>query len=218
MENIMAIWRPKAWFLAVTLVLIVFPIDALAERPDSQLAGIRVLLNPGHGGSETGAVGPTGVLAKDVSLTVALLLQDELLSRGAVVVMTRETDLDISLTERQQLIAQTEPALALTIHYTSVEEDGDAEGSQGVRSYWYHPQSHGAAMFLHNYLVEHLGRVDGGIFWNNLALTRPSEAPAVVLELGFMTNPEEFEWITDEGDQRALARVLADGIVTWLQQ
>ena len=212
----MAIWRQKAWFLAVMLVLIVLPIDALAERPDSQLDGIRVLLNPGHGGSETGAVGPTGVLAKDVSLTVSLLLQDELLSRGAVVVMTRETDLDISLTERQQLIAQAEPTLALTIHYTSVEEDGDAEGSQGVRSYWYHPQSHGAAMFLHNYLVEHLGRVDGGIFWNNLALTRPSEAPAVVLELGFMTNPEEFEWLTDEDEQRVLARVLADGIVTWL--
>ncbi|MEO0646797.1 MAG: N-acetylmuramoyl-L-alanine amidase [Cyanobacteria bacterium J06650_10] len=213
----MAIWRPKACFLAVTLVLSALTIPALAERPDSQLDGIRVLLNPGHGGPETGAVGPTGVLAKDVSLTVSLLLQDELLSRGAVVVMTRETDVDISLTERQQLIAQTEPALALTIHYTSVEEDGDAEGSQGVRSYWYHPQSHGAAMFLHNHLVEHLGRVDGGIFWNNLALTRPSEAPAVVLELGFMTNPEEFEWITDEDEQRALARVLADGIVTWLQ-
>ena len=72
-------------------------------------------------------------------------------------------------------------------------------------------------MFLHNYLVEHLGRVDGGVFWNNLALTRPSEAPAVVLELGFMTNPEEFEWITDEDEQRTLARVLADGIVAWLQ-
>ena len=213
----MAIWRPKAWFLAVTLVLSVLPIHALAEQPDSQLDGIKVLLNPGHGGSETGAVGPTGVWAKDVSLTVSLFLQDELLSRGAVVVMTRETDLDISLTERQQLIAQTEPALALTIHYTSVEEDGDAEGTQGVRSYWYHPQSHGAAMFLHNHLVEHLGRVDGGVFWNNLALTRPSEAPAVVLELGFMSNPEEFEWITDEDEQRALAQVLADGIVTWLQ-
>lgn len=213
----MAIWRPKAWFLAVTLVLSVLPMPALAEQPDSQLDGIRVLINPGHGGPETGAAGPTGVWAKDVSLTVSLLLQDELLSRGAEVVMTRETDVDISLAERQRLIAQTEPALALTIHYTSVEEDGDAEGSRGVRSYWYHPQSHGVTMFLHNYLVEHLGRVDGGIFWNNLALTRPTEAPAVVLELGFMTNPEEFEWITDEDEQRALARVLADGIVTWLQ-
>ena len=213
----MAIWIPKAWFLAMTLVLSVLPIQALAEGPDSQLDGITVLLNPGHGGSETGAVGPTGVLAKDVSLTVSLLLQDELLSRGAVVVMTRETDVDISLTERQRLIAQTEPALALTIHYTGVEEDGDTEGSRGVRSYWYHPQSHGVAMFLHNHLVEHLERVDGGIFWNNLALTRPSEAPAVVLELGFMTNPEEFEWITDEDEQRARARVLADGIMTWLQ-
>ncbi len=214
----MAIWRPKAWGLAAVLALSALTQSALAEQPDSQLAGIKVLINPGHGGPETGAAGPTGVWAKDVSLTVSLLLQEELLNRGAVVVMTRETDVDVSLTERQRQIAQTEPAIALTIHHTSVAEDGDAEGSQGVRSYWYHPQSHGAAVFLHNYLIGNLGRVDGGIFWNNLALTRPSEAPAVVLELGFMTHPEEFEWITDEDAQRELARVLADGIVTWLHR
>ena len=149
-------------------------------------------------------------------MTVSLLLRDELRHRGAVVVMPRETDIDVSLTDRQRMIAQAEPAIALTIHYTTVEEDGDAEGSQGVRSYWYHPQSQGAAVFLHQSLVERLGRVPGGVFWNNLALTRPSEAPAVVLELGFMTHPQEFEWITDEQAQRALAQVLADGIVTWL--
>ncbi|MEL7228151.1 MAG: N-acetylmuramoyl-L-alanine amidase, partial [Cyanobacteria bacterium J06576_12] len=65
----MAIWSPKAWFLAVTLVLSVLHTHALAEQPDSRLDNITVLLNPGHGGPETGAVGPTGVLAKDVSLT-----------------------------------------------------------------------------------------------------------------------------------------------------
>jgi len=201
--------------MAIAMPVIAMPV--LAEPSAGQSTGISVLLNPGHGGPETGAVGATGVWAKDVSLTVSLLLRDELLARGVMVVMTRETDQDVSLTDRQRLIAQAEPAIALTIHYTTVEEDGDAEGSQGVRSYWYHPQSQGAAVFLHNYLVERLGRTAGGIFWNNLALTRPSEAPAVVLELGFMTHPEEIEWITDEGAQRALARVLADGIVAWLQ-
>ncbi len=213
----MTAWRGKAWVLGMAIALSAIAIPALAQRPASQLAGIRVLLNPGHGGPETGAAGPTGVWAKDVSLTVSLLLREELLARGAVVVMTRETDQDVSLTDRQRLIAQSEPAIALTIHYTTVEEDGDAEGSQGIRSYWYHPQSQGAAMFLHNYLVERLGRASGGVFWNNLALTRPSEAPAVVLELGFMTHPEEFEWVTDEDAQRALAQVLADGIGAWLQ-
>lgn len=211
-----AIRNLKAWGVTMAIALSAFSTPALAQQSDQQLDGIKVLINPGHGGEYTGAAGPTGVFAKDVSLAVSLLLKDELLNRGAVVVMTRETDLDISLTERQQLIAQTEPAIALTIHHTSVEEDGDAEGSQGIRSYWYHPQSQVAAVFLHNYLVEQLDRVGGGIYWNNLALTRPSDAPAVVLELGFMTHPEEFEWIVDEKAQRVLAEVLADGIVAWL--
>ena len=148
--DVMASWKQKAWGLAAAIALSAIAMPALAEQPDSQLAGLKVLLNPGHGGPETGAAGPTGVWAKDMSLSVSLLLRDELLNRGAMVVMTRETDVDISLTERQRQIAQTEPAIALTIHHTSVEEDGDAEGSQGVRSYWYHPQSQGAAVFLHN--------------------------------------------------------------------
>ena len=76
-----------------------------------------------------------------------------------------------------------------------------------------HPQC-----FLHNYLTEKLERPDAGIFWNNLALTRPHTAPAILLELGFMINPEEFEWITNEQEQQKLAVTLAEGIKEWFIQ
>ena len=69
--------------------------------------------------------------------------------------------------------------------------------------------------FLHQYLVSELGRPDAGTFWNNLALTRPHSAPSVLLELGFMINPYEFEWITDKEEQQKLARTLAKGIEEW---
>jgi len=55
------------------------------------------------------------------------------------------------------------------------------------------------------------------VFWNNLALTRPSVAPAVLLELGFMINPVEFEWIVNSREQKKLAHTLADGIVQWVK-
>jgi N-acetylmuramoyl-L-alanine amidase len=71
------------------------------------------------------------------------------------------------------------------------------------------------AVFLHHYLVKTLDRPSYGVFWNNLALTRPTVAPAVLLELGFMINPTEFEWITNPQAQEQLADVLAEGITQW---
>lgn len=201
--------------LAIASIFICSP--AFAQVQLQTLSGVKILVNPGHGGRETGAASPTGYFAKDVSLTVSKLLRDELVLRGALVLMTREDDTELALSDRQAAIDREQPAIALTIHYTAVPEDGDAENTKGIRTFWYHSQAHTLAVFLHNYLVNNLGRSSMGVFWNNLALTRPSTAPSVVMELGFMTNPEEFEWIINTDEQKKLARVLADGIVKWFQ-
>jgi N-acetylmuramoyl-L-alanine amidase len=82
--------------------------------------------------------------------------------------------------------------------------------------FWYHPQAHSLAVYLHNYLVTKLNRPTYGVFWNNLALTRPQIAPAILLELGFMTNPQEFEWITNPQAQQQLAQAIAEGVISWM--
>ena len=71
---------------------------------------------------------------------------------------------------------------------------------------------------MHNYLVEKLNRPSYGVFWNNLALTRPHTTPIVLLELGFMINPEEFEWITNANSQKELVMTIADGIDAWIKK
>ena len=68
---------------------------------------------------------------------------------------------------------------------------------------------------MHNYLTEQLDRPSYGVFWNNLALTRPHTAPTVLLELGFMINPWELEWITNSQEQEKLSNAIAKAIVTW---
>ncbi|MBD2021076.1 N-acetylmuramoyl-L-alanine amidase, partial [Leptolyngbya sp. FACHB-36] len=97
-------------------------------------------------------------------------------------------------------------------------DEGDALATQGVSTFWYQPQAHSLAMFLHNYLVKTLKRPSYGVYWNNLALTRPSVAPSVLLELGFMINPTEFEWVTNAREQKRLASAIADGVTEWLKQ
>ncbi len=181
------------------------------------LQGIKILLDPGHGGKELGARGPNGYPEKNVNLVISKLLQEELKQRGATVYMTRETDKDVSLGKRVEMIDQVKPAIALSIHYNALPDSGDAINTAGISAFWYHPQAHDVSVFLHNYLVEKLNRPSYGIFWNNLALTRPHTAPSVLLELGFMINPEEFEWIVNRQEQQRLAKAIADGVSEWFR-
>ena len=207
-------WGYKLRYDGTTLVLALRHPPQIS--PSNPLANTTILLDPGHGGEELGARGPTGYPEKDVNLVVSNLLRDELEARGATVVMTRDTDVAVSLRDRIDQINQVEPTLALSIHYNALPDNGDALNTAGIGAFWYDAQAHGLAEFLHNYLVENLDRPSYGVYWNNLALTRPHVAPTVLLELGFMINPTEFEWITDPDAQNQLVNTLADGIEAWL--
>jgi N-acetylmuramoyl-L-alanine amidase len=206
-------WGYKLRYEGTTLIL------SLRHPPaQPQLRGLKILLDPGHGGLEDlGSRGPTGYPEKAVVLKVSQLLRDELVKRGATVVMTRDADVDVGLQERVALIQQTEPTIALSLHYNALPDSGDAVNTQGVGTFWYQPQSHSLAHFLHNYLVQKLDRPSYGVFWNNLALTRPTVTPSVLLELGFMINPTEFEWVMNSEQQQKLALTIADGIAAWLR-
>ncbi|KAF3886326.1 MULTISPECIES: N-acetylmuramoyl-L-alanine amidase [Nostocales] len=209
-------WGYKLRYEGTSLILALrHPPKVREKKQQKPLTGIKILIDPGHGGKESGASGPTGFLEKDVNLIVSKLLRDELVKRGATVVMTREDDREVSLADRVAAIDKEEPTVAFSVHYNSLPDEGDAENTQGVGTFWYHPQAHDLAIFMHNYIVRELGRPSYGVFWDNLALTRPFSAPSVLLELGFMSNPNEFEWVTDSSEQKKLAKVVADGIVEW---
>ncbi|WP_409872930.1 N-acetylmuramoyl-L-alanine amidase [Thermosynechococcus sp.] len=189
------------------------------QRGAQPLRGIKILLDPGHGGPEDlGARGPDGTPEKVVTLALAKKLAPELERLGAAVILTRTEDIDLDLPDRILAIEAAQPTLALSLHYNALPDAGDARHTQGIGAFWYHPQSHDLALFLEGYLSQRLRRQQYGVFWNNLALTRPTIAPAVLLELGFMIHPEEFEWIVNPQAQAKLARTLAQGILQWLQQ
>jgi N-acetylmuramoyl-L-alanine amidase len=213
-------WGYKLRYDGTTLVLsLKHPPAKTSMMPVSQakpLSGIKILIDPGHGGpQDSGAVGPAGIREKTVALTVSKLVREELVNRGANVVMTRVEDVDLDLPPRVEMIQKEEPAIAISIHYNALPDNGDAINTKGVGAFWFHPQAHSLAMFLHNYLVAKLNRPSYGVFWNNLAMTRPAVAPSVLMELGFMINPEEFEWIVNPTEQKKLAEAIAQGVTEW---
>jgi N-acetylmuramoyl-L-alanine amidase len=101
-----------------------------APRP-AERRGIRtVVLDPGHGGAETGAVGPAGTMEKELTLLVARALADRLASElGVRVVLTRTDDIDLGLDERSALANQSKADLFLSIHFNSAAR-GDADGAE----------------------------------------------------------------------------------------
>ncbi|MBF2021602.1 MAG: N-acetylmuramoyl-L-alanine amidase [Hydrococcus sp. C42_A2020_068] len=208
-------WGYDLRYQGTTLILSLrHPPQNQKQNPTS-LQGIKILLDPGHGGTETGTTGPNGYTEKEVVLVVSKLLEQQLINRGATVYMTREEDKELSLQVRVNAIDTVKPTIALSVHYNALPDWGDAINTKGVGIFWYHPQAHNLSVFLHNYLVKKLNRPSYGVFWNNLALTRPYMAPSVLLELGFMINPDEFDWISNPQEQEKLAQTLADGIVEW---
>ena len=189
--------------------------NVMGTNLQQPLNNISILLDPGHGGQESGAKGPTGYPEKDINLLISKLVKQELIKLGATVYLTREKDIDVSLQKRVTMIDKLKPDLAISIHYNALPDSGDAENTQGISTFWYNTQAHAPATFLHNYLVSQLNRPDYGVYWNNLALTRPHTAPSILLELGFMINPDEFEWITNAVEQKKLSQAIAQGIKEW---
>ncbi|MEH1933155.1 MAG: N-acetylmuramoyl-L-alanine amidase [Nostoc sp.] len=210
-------WGYKLRYDGTTLVFALRHPPKIGNTRRKPLANFKIVLDPGHGGKETGASGPTGYLEKDVNLVVSKLLRDDLVKQGATVVMTREDDRELSLVERQAIISKEEPAIAISIHHNSLPDDGDAEKIKGFAAFWYQPQAHNLAIFLQKYVVKKLGRPSYGVFWDNLALTRPTAAPSVLLELGFMSNPDEFEQIVNPEVQKKTANAIAQGISEWFK-
>ncbi|MEB3181339.1 MAG: N-acetylmuramoyl-L-alanine amidase [Nostocaceae cyanobacterium] len=181
------------------------------------LAGVKIVLDPGHGGDDFGAIGPNKYTEKQATLTVSMLLRDELTRRGATVYMTREEDKYLSLRERVDIINNIEPTIALSVHYNAIPDDGNPEDAKGIGMFWYHPQAKKLAGFLHDSLVENLQRPSHGVRWQNLALARPTTAPSVLMELGFISHPSEADWVANPWEQQRLAAAVADSIAQWFE-
>jgi N-acetylmuramoyl-L-alanine amidase len=209
-------WGYSYRYEGTTLVLSLRHPPKLSKQANKPLIGTKILIDPGHGGADSGAVGANGYTEKEATLFASKLLANELVARGATVYLTRETDKAVSLDARQALVDKLQPTLSLSVHYNSLPDGGQPAKIKGFSTYWYHAQAQGLANFLHSYVTQYGGRPQYGVTWDNLALARPAAAPSVLLELGFISNPEEFEWIVNPEAQQQMAKTLASGVTQWL--
>ncbi len=181
------------------------------------LSGLKICLDPGHGGKEVGAIGPSGVTESSVNLGIALRLKDLLEKAGAQVIMTRTSDQDVSLEERVRIANDNKVQILLSVHNNSLPDGRDPWLEHGTSSYYYHPQSTELSQYLNNALASTMNLSNIGNRFQNLALARPSAMPAVLAEVGFMINPEEYALLISPEGQELAAKGLFKGLHDYLR-
>ena len=183
---------------------------------------VTIVVDPGHGGEDPGKVGSNDVLEKDLNLQIAKKVIKLLKKEGIQVVTTREDDnvptaKREDLEQRIKLINETKPTLTVCIHQNSFPE----ASVKGAQVFYYTPSEEGREVA--QIVQEELRLVDSEnqreIKANETYyMLKNTEVPTIIVECGFLTNPEEAEKLTNEDYQDQIAKAVCDGIIKWLEK
>ena len=186
------------------------------------LKGKKIAIDAGHGGSDSGAIGPTGVMEKTITLRVAMELKNLLVAEGATVYMTRTKDTEVSpkksrATDNEELQARCDIANAreadifISIHMDSFTNDA----AKGTTGYYYakgSAKSRSLADKVRQGVIDQLGTPSRGTQSCNFYVVKHTDMPATLVELAFISNRSEEKLLySDAGIQKAAQGIL-DGI------
>ena len=193
---------------------------AFSQSDTLPLKGAVIMLDPGHGGKDSGAIGLLGALKpeKNVVLEIANKLKLELESKGAKVIFTRSTDVYMSLQERLSASKEQLPDLFLSIHADSLENTSDLTKISGFSVFYKDPLSKPLAQGIKEDVISRLLRVDRGAKKMNFYVVRGTWTPSILVETGFMPNPSEFQFLNTPSEQVRMAQSLTDSILSYFNK
>jgi N-acetylmuramoyl-L-alanine amidase len=175
-----------------------------------------VCIDPGHGGDQWGAVSPSGVAEKEANLRLAELVTARLRKEGVKVVLSRDSDIAVGLYDRIDHARENGADLLLSLHYNSVGEDRDPLSRSGCAVFYYNPPSRELAGNIYRSLKE-IGLEGSGLRWRSLAVIRPTDLVAVLVEVAFLSNPEDEAKVLDPGFREKTADAIAQGVMKYLR-
>jgi len=211
-----AIWGYEAHYLGNTLVLQIKAQPEVKPTFFKRLKGLQIAIDPGHS-HDTGAIGPTGLCESDANLWIAHELRKMLEREGAEVIMTRYGHEDVALYDRPRRADKWGADLLISIHNNALPDGINPFYNNGTSVYYYHPHSKPLAEAIHRHMLTATGLRDHGLYYGNLALTRYSAVPAVLVECAFMMIPEQEAALKSDKFQRKCARAIRDGIIDFVR-
>lgn len=171
-----------------------------------------VAIDAGHGGRDPGAIGPTGLREADVVLDVALRVRDLLTRDGVRVVMTRDSDASVELSDRPRVARDAGATIFVSIHANATTR----AAVNGSETYYLTPQSLALAQMIQDELAAVLGIPSRGIKTANFLVLRDSGIPTVLVETAFITHPDDEARLKDLGFLQHIAQAVYRGITRFL--
>jgi N-acetylmuramoyl-L-alanine amidase len=188
---------------------------ALAPKPEKPLAGLKIAIEAGHGGTNTGAKGLSGLLEKDINLDLSLKLEEVCKSAGAEVVQVRASDIDMSLLDKRDTAILSNADLLISIHANAA--GGGFLRVSGTSTYYHNPFWAPLAEKIYHRLLE-TGLKEFGVIGSfNYTVIRTSNIPAILVEQAFMSHAEDEEKLADPVFRRQMANKIYEGIIDYLE-
>jgi N-acetylmuramoyl-L-alanine amidase len=179
---------------------------------ESVLDGIAIAIDAGHGGSNFGALGATGAREKDIALDIARRVRDKLEKDGSRVIMVRDSDTDIPIPERSEMLIASDASVLVSIHANSIAYNADPLAIHGVSSFYRYNAFRPFARAVHDRLLELPLRNFGLTGSFNFTLNALTEMPTVLVETAFLSNPEDEMKLLDPEFRDAVAEKIVEGL------
>lgn len=190
------------------------------------LSDTTVVIDPGHGGKDSGAIGANGTYESVINLRISTLLKQYLEAAGVQVKMLRKTDTYYDLDERRSKVRDSDADVFVCMHSNSSTNSSVS----GTEVYYYRAYSQPLAKTIHAQLASAWqgiyandaamrGKVtpsDGGVRWYPFQVTRLEECPAVLVECGYLSNAKECAAINLPANQERIAKAVSQGVVQYL--
>ena len=175
-----------------------------------------IVVDPGHGGSDTGAIGPHNVAEKDVTLTIARDLRKLLSDAGAKVIMTRTSDRDVAYdgaSDSEELQARVDMANQANADlFISIHADASVESVNGTATYFYPGSNDSLANLVQSNMVSQLKLYDRGFQPNDYYVLKYTTMPSILTEAAFISNSKEEKLLMNPGFDKKIAVGIYNGV------
>lgn len=183
-------------------------IRTLEHQPETPY---KVVIDPGHGGKDNGATGASGNFEKDFTLQVARKVEELAKQEPQIeVYLTRSEDRFISSVDRErpEVANQLGADLFISIHGNTYEDPSVS----GAETFYYHENSLFMAEIMQKHMIQASGFRDRGVKKEDFFVLKDSNMPAALIEMGYLTNPQEENEMLTEDFQNRMASSILDGI------
>ena len=173
----------------------------------------KIVLDAGHGGTDYGAI-REGINEKDITLDITQRIDAILRSKGYKTALVRSNDTFVSLEDRVAFSENEEPEIFVSIHVNSAV----STDPNGIETHWYHDYSKNLAEVIHKNMTKQLpSSNDRGLFKSKFYVINHTTVPAVLCEIGFLSNEKERNELLTDNRRQKTAKAIAEGIIEYLK-